>query len=925
MKKLIAIFFFGLSISAFGQTGNYFLSHYTPSQEHFNNICFDMAQDERGVMHFATNAGVLQFDGKNWDILKGPSAVYTLHINAANEIYWGGAKGFGKIAYNEEGFQQLELLSDSTTTDIFQSLAVKETVYFLSDDGIYIYNTASKKETLLPTAEETGSVTGLFEMFGAVYVNTEQGVFKVDGDKLSPSKLAIQDGVVFISRIEDNYVFGTTDNKIYVCTETLQPKLIALRDQEYLGASVLVSGSWVNRQLLALGTLRGGVIFVNPITGATQEIVNYATGLPDNEVVAMTPDRNQNVWVAHDYGFTRISPYMPFRTFSHYAGLEGNPLCATTHDGNVYTGTSLGLFKLERENIYDELVYYENVEIKEPRKNSAKKETLKTPVEEKVEIQPQEQSKKKGLFNFLKKKDKNKQEVAAQTAVKKTEEKTEDLSSKATEAPRYRREKRIKKILRSAQFVYRKVKGIDSKVTQLLEIDDRLIASGLGGIYDVDGLVSKSVQDEPVRCLYASDEILFASTYDDRLVALDYHSNGWHYINSLNNINDQVDYIFEGTKGELWLCGLSKIYQLEFDLQQISITRAYDLQNQDMEITLGVSWDDHVMFVNPEGFFSFNRKNKKIEKVDSLTKADQYFTFNSDILYRNSHGWNLAGKKSNQSNLQLLNLFHDLRFIAADQSDLWMISRDNQLYKFFGDKISNDEGVFPLYLKTVTNQGLKTASRSKIHISEDKSAVTFEVVQPDYVSPEAVEFRFQLKGMNDQWSDWAGDNNKINVPYLPPGEYTLLVQSRNIFGKVAELDPMTFEVLPPYWKRSWFYAMEFAILASLVLLSVQLNSKYRIVSRVLSLLTIILLIQFIQTIIDSTIQFSKDSPVIDFIIQVIVALLILPVEGFLRNLMFRSLDTNSKFYQFVTPKGVPGAIGKEKVETFEPSDNEDAV
>jgi hypothetical protein len=920
MKKFITILLLGFSTIAYGQTGNYFLSHYTPTQEHFDNICFDMAQDERGVMHFATNGGVLQFDGRNWDMLKGPSAIYALHINAHEEMYWGGARGFGKVGINNQGFQQLEILSDSTATDIFQALSVKEHVYFLSEDAIYVYDPAVKKTTSLSFNEDTGSFGKLFEMYGAVYASAESGIFKVEKDKLTPSKLDISGDLVFFSRLDDKYVFGTGDNKVYVCTETLQPKQVPINDQDYLNASVVISGSWVNRQLLALGTLRGGVLFINPITGATQEIVNYATGLPDNEVVAMMADRNQNVWIAHDYGFTRISPYMPFRTFSHYAGLQGNPLCAYSHDGSVYTGTSLGLFKLERENVYDELIYYENVEIKEAKKTAAKKQDVKVPVEEKTEVKPQEETRKRGLFNFLKKnKDKNKSEPTTEVAKESSDENTDAASTKVTDGPRYRREKRTRKVLRASQYVYVKVNGIDSKITQLVETDGRLIASGLGGIYDVNGLQAKPIQDEPVRCLYASDEILFASTYDDRIVAFDFR-NGWHMINSLNNLNDQVNYIFEGKKGELWLCGLNKIYQLEFDAQQITINRALDFQNQDMDVTLGVSWDDKVMFVNPEGFFEYNRNEKKITRIDSLTQPAQYFTFSSNVLYRNVHGWNLTGKENDQGNLQLLNLFHDLRFIAADEGtgDLWMISRQNELYKFYGDKIATDEMAFPLFLKTVTNDNLKTASRSQIHISEDKSAVTFEIVQPDYVSPEAVEFRYQLQGMNEIWSDWAGNNNKINFPYLPPGQYTLMVQSRNIFGKISELEPMIFEVLPPYWKRSWFYAMEFAILASMVLLSFRLNSRYRIVSRVLSLLTIILLIQFIQTIIDATIRFNEESPVIDFIIQVIVALLILPVEGFLRNLMFRSLDTSSKFYQFITPKGA--SLEKEKLEEFETSD-----
>jgi len=82
-----------------------------------------------------------------------------------------------------------------------------------------------------------------------------------------------------------------------------------------------------------------------------------------------------------------------------------------------------------------------------------------------------------------------------------------------------------------------------------------------------------------------------------------------------------------------------------------------------------------------------------------------------------------------------------------------------------------------------------------------------------------------------------------------------------------------------------------------VLLSLRLSSKYLLVSRILSLLTIILLIQFIQTAASAT--FSSKSPVIDFIIQVFIAFLILPVEGYLRKLMFKSSGNSSGIRQLI--------------------------
>jgi hypothetical protein len=320
------------------------------------------------------------------------------------------------------------------------------------------------------------------------------------------------------------------------------------------------------------------------------------------------------------------------------------------------------------------------------------------------------------------------------------------------------------------------------------------------------------------------------------------------------------------------------------------------------------------MFASADGFFRADRKKSTLIKIDTLQSPAQYFAHNGNILFRNEHGWNQLGQQSKGSNLQLLNLFPDLRFIASDKNsqNLWLISGSNELYKFYSDKVTQNENGFPLFLKSITNLDTKVSAAQSLKIDQEKSSVTFEVVQPDYLNPKGIEFRYLLKGMSEEWSDWSSNNNVINFPYLPPGDYRFEVQAKNIFGKISELDPLTFEVLPPYWKRAWFYALEFSILASMVLLSFRLSTRFRIVSRLLSLLTIILLIQFIQTAIGDTLL-TRESPVIDFFIQVMVALLILPVEGYLRKLMFESLDSSGKFYEFVTP-GI--SLKKEKEEKF---------
>jgi hypothetical protein len=922
MKSIVVAILVFCSTVVFGQTGNYFLSHFSPSEERFDYICFDMAQDNKGVMYFATKAGIMEFDGRDWDLLQGPSAIYAIKINEKNEIYWAGSKGFGKIGLNAHGFQEMKSLSQPDVTNVFQILITGEKIFFLTEEQIYVLDEASgKTETIKPLS--TGdSFSKLFELFGVVYVNTTSGLLKVDNLTLSPSKLAFNEDVIFFSKLDNSYVLATSTNKLFSCDENLNFTQIKLQDQAYIDASVIVSGSWFNRQLLALGTLRGGVIFINPINGLTQEITNYATGLPDNEVFQLMTDVNQNVWVAHDYGFTRIAPFMPLRSFSHYEGLQGNILCTYSASNSPYVGTSVGLFRLDRIDVYDELVYYVDVEVKSAAtKKRVKKETTQsvTPPQEEPRQETKSESKKGGLFSFLKKKKTGdesgtKTESQPQTSPPPVQEEYEEIDEASP--PKYRREKRTQRTLRAAHHVFKKVQGIDSKITHIAEVNGKIIASGLGGLYEVNGLVSKAILEEPIRYMFAPTGKDFAliSTYNDEIRSLRFVGSYPENSSVFSNVSDQIQFIFENGKDELWFCGIDRIYRAEMKGSEVRYKQSIELNHATNDKTIGVVINSDVVLTNTSGFFRLNRGNSTFERIDSLERPSQYFGHHGGLVYRNAHGWNFLSKDKADPNFQLLNIFHDIRFLSSDRSNasnLWLVNGENELYKFFGDKVELFSKEFPLFLKRIVNHDQKVIQPQEINMDQEHSSVLFTIVQPDYINPTGVEFRYRLIGLNDNWSDWSNTYNQIPFNYLPTGDYTLEAQSKNIFGKVSDLQPITFEVLPPYWKRSWFYALEFSIIASLVILSFRLSTRYRIVSRLLSLLTIILLIEFIQTAIGSTVL-TENSPVIDFMIQVVVALLVLPVEGYLRNLMLRSLDSSGKFYQFI----VPSAGSKDKPEKF---------
>lgn len=876
MKKLgIILLYLIFSAPLFAQQGNYFLSNFSPDTDLADNVCFDIAQDARGVFYFATQAGILQYDGRSWDVIRTKGAAYAIELADNGELYVAGPNGFGKIAPDVNGLESFQLLYDKPGAEyIFQITCIRDKIYFLNEKNLFVYSPASDSTIKFSSSTVTGAFAGLTEIFGTIYISTEsQGLFRENNNQLTKSKLALPDStqLVFSSKFEDTYLLGTSDNRLFLFNDKMRLRELQLKDPSYANASVIVNATWVSKNLIALGTLRGGVIFIDPATGSITEIINYETGLPDNEIYSITSDMDRNVWAAHTYGYTRIAPDLPFRSFKHYPGLQGNLLCATTYQGSVYVGTSLGLYKLVKEDSYDEITYYAEVPIK------SKKD--KTPVSKTQKEEPE----KKGFFSFLKKK-KPEPTAKAKTSQQGTTQKK----------GRYKKEKRTKKILRSRYYSYKKVNGINAKITQLVLWQNKLIVAGLEGAFEINQLASLPVMEDPVRFLLASErnKTLFVSTYDDKLHQLSVNKTGWDDESLIQNIDDPINYIFEEGAEAIWFCSYDKIYRLEYADGLTRAAQSMSVENPSFEKTVGVSINGQVTIATSGGFYFYDKGKKDLIKSDTLAAPKAFFANNANLWFRDDHQWYISGNQGNKTNLQLLNVFSDIRYISSDakSGNVWIITGSNELLRFNSNKAPL-ETVYPLFLKAISQNDAVSLRRSSIEVEQENSSLKVSVVKPDYIGANAVEYRYFLEGLNTEWSAWSNKDYEFVFPYLPPGEYTLKVQSKDIFGKESEMEPVKVEVLPPYWKRIWFYALEFAVFASLVLLSFRLSHRYNLVSRLLSLLSIIILIEFVQTLLGSQLSLNS-GPVVDFVVQVFVAFLVLPVEGFLRTFMLKSIERN---------------------------------
>jgi len=365
--------------------------------------------------------------------------------------------------------------------------------------------------------------------------------------------------------------------------------------------------------------------------------------------------------------------------------------------------------------------------------------------------------------------------------------------------------------------------------------------------------------------------------------------------NILDGLDDIVFQISEFDK-DIWLCSADSIYRLEFDQGELIDVGVYEIDNPYFERTYAVPHDGRIIFVNSSGYAFYDpERDDIIDDPDLLSIygiPERIFISNGESLWiYNGNTWFILGVQVGTDHMEFLNVFDNIQQLAySSKRDIyWVVTQDNQIFGILqpGDAdLSMRHGIYLKEFRTTDRVLLPTP---KLDIEMENNSLSFRFVQPDYSGLMDIEYQYRLVGHSDDWTLWASDNNVFTFSYLPPGNYSLEFNTRNAFGQMSSIEPISFRVIPPYWRRPWFYALEVAFFTALLILSIRLNrgsKRYRHINRLLAFLTLILIVEFIQTIAEYKLD-TEATPVIDFFIQVSIALFVLPLESLLRKVMFK--------------------------------------
>lgn len=352
---------FTVSFSTFAQiktTGLPYIKGYDKLKYGAGTQSWDIAQDTNGMMYFANNDGVLQFDGENWRTypLANNSIVRSILISDNDKLFASGFNEFGYFDISSRGDMQYVSLinklpeAHKDVGEIWRIHQLPMGILFQSFNYLLLY--ADNEISILATAQDFGFSFVVDDRF--FIQDRNEGLKELRGKRL----FLLPEGDIFTGDNEvwsmhtygdGNILIGTQQHGLYIF-DGYAVSEFQCEASEMLKEKQIFSSARLDNRHYAYGTIQDGMIVIND-EGTILQHLNQERGLRNNTILNIFQDQNQQLWLALDNGINYVELFSPFTYISSGMDVEGAGYDAVLFEDKLYLATNQGLFyKSYRDN-----------------------------------------------------------------------------------------------------------------------------------------------------------------------------------------------------------------------------------------------------------------------------------------------------------------------------------------------------------------------------------------------------------------------------------------------------------------------------------------------------------------------------------------------------------------------------------------------
>lgn len=237
---------------------------------------------------------------------------------------------------------------------------------------------------------------------------------------------------------------------------------------------------------------------------------------------------------------------------------------------------------------------------------------------------------------------------------------------------------------------------------------------------------------------------------------------------------------------------------------------------------LALSDEGSIYVATSEGLMRFLPEENRFERIDTGTGKDEVLSVITDrhtLWISTPRGiWRIVPGQESQ-------LFSITTGFIGEQTapNTLYLSSSGRIYvgsthgftAFYPYELKNNPYVAPLAITHVqinhrdyvtpgdnTGKSVSFNRLEEITIPYEHNSLTVKFAVLSYVNPENNLYRYRLEGYDKDWIE--SGNNSLNYTNLPSGEYVLNIQGANNDGLWNEqVRELRIRVLPPWWMTWW--------------------------------------------------------------------------------------------------------------------------
>ncbi len=777
--------------SQINKDGLPFVQIYTTDEYEAHGQNWAIVKDNKGVMYFANNFGLLTYNGVKWSLFENPHSPYirSLEVDKRGRVYYGASSDFGMLLTDSVGSLKYFSISKASGMDtvsfnnVWNVHVAGDFIYFQAYENIFRYKLPVDTEQInlkknMKVFTPSNYFHWSFIVNNRFYVREAgRGLFIDEGDSLVFIKgseiFSEQKIYVMLPYKENSILIITRESGTYIYEPENTETPFVFVDwpvNEGLINSYIYGGMLIENNLFAVYTLANGVIVFDD-EGIKKNHYGNQNCLPSSTILSAFYDKQDDLlWFATDNEIGHINLGSPFRLWNQAKGIQGTVSDVVYFDDYFYVADNTGMYFLS-ENEGGE-AYFQKVE------------NFDIPVWD-LEV-----------FH-----DKGGNKLIA-----------------ATEGGIF--------TVNNEQVVLIDNPGVALKLKQSEINSEKIYIGFLNGfayadfssenwnLHEKNPYFKNSVID-----IYEDTAGIYLGTDVAGIIKLKNPLDSIILIDSARGLPlEGSKFKLFSVKNELVVAAYKGLYKIDkkTDLAEPYKNLGEEFTNGDYGV-FNISEDDDAFWL---GAYSNDLTKSKWQGIIKLKKTETGTYI----------------KKQDPFNI----LPYKVPYVMFQDGDYLWIANAKGFFKLNKKKKKNYKSVFyTLITRVSTSRGdsllfagnYQSDSAYYIQLENEipvlnfnHNDVTFEYAAAFYEQEERTEYSYRLLGFNDKWSKWTTEH-KFTYTNIHEGDYIFQVKARNIYGTESKPATYKFTVLPPWYRTPWAYISYLIAAFLLIWLIVKYNTR----------------------------------------------------------------------------------------------------